>query len=403
MKLSPPTRPSEPLTASGVTPPAVLLGPATRTGRDRPKFGVLQWFLLLVVVPTLALGAYYAFVAAPIYESEARFLVRNRGGGGGAESGGGGRGAGMAGAFTSARPGAEESRAMIAYLDSPAGMRALQREIDFVALWRTPEADALARLWWETPQVEWLLWYFRRRVIVELDVETSVLKLRVQAFRPEDARVLAQQVLVVSEGLINTLNDRTIADTLRVAQEDVAQAEARVLAAREALIAFREREQAFDPQASAGGAMATIGGLTTALTQARTDLAERSNFMRPDNPQLQALQNRIAALTAQIAAERQRVTRGDEALTQLVAGYERLELVRAMADRQLVSATTSLETARTDALRQHVFITRISDPHLPEYALYPRGIFNTFTVFVSLSVLFGIAWLLVVSAREHAH
>jgi capsular polysaccharide transport system permease protein len=224
----------------------------------------------------------------------------------------------------------------------------------------------------------------------------------VQAFRPGDAQLLARQVLDISEGLVNRLNERTIADTLRVAQRDVEEAEKRVLAAREAVIAFRERESAFDPAATAGGAVATITALTGALTQARTELNERRVFMRPDNPQLQVIQNRITTLEAQIATERHRVTRGDEALTQQVAAYERLELERQMADRQLASSVSSLEAARSDTLRQHVFITRISDPYLPEYALYPRGVFNTFTLFVSLSVLFGIGWLLVVSAREHA-
>ena len=310
--------------------------------------------------------------------------------------------AALASAFMGGRTSGEESRAMIAYLDSPAALAALQREIDLVSLWRVPEADELAKLWWDKPQIEWLLWYFRRRVLVELDSETNVLKLHVQAFRPQDAQRLAQQILTVSEGLVNMLNDRTIADTLRVAQEDLSNAERRVAAAREAVIAFREREAAFDPQAAAGGAVATIASLTSALTQARTELAERRVFMRPDNPQLQLIQNRISTLEAQVATERQRVTRGDEALTQQVASYERLELERQLADRQIASAMASLEAARTDAMRQHVFITRISDPYLPEYAMYPRGVFNTFTVLVSLSVLFGIGWLLVVSAREHA-
>lgn len=370
--------------------------------------GAWHWYMLMVLLPTLLLGGYYAFVASNIYESEARFLVRSRGGSGGSGGSdmgavaGGGRSAALASAFMGGRTSGEESRAMIAYLDSPAALAALQREIDLVSLWRVPEADELAKLWWDKPQIEWLLWYFRRRVLVELDSETNVLKLHVQAFRPQDAQRLAQQILTVSEGLVNMLNDRTIADTLRVAQEDLSNAERRVAAAREAVIAFREREAAFDPQAAAGGAVATIASLTSALTQARTELAERRVFMRPDNPQLQLIQNRISTLEAQVATERQRVTRGDEALTQQVASYERLELERQLADRQIASAMASLEAARTDAMRQHVFITRISDPYLPEYAMYPRGVFNTFTVLVSLSVLFGIGWLLVVSAREHA-
>jgi capsular polysaccharide transport system permease protein len=367
--------------------------------------GVRHWFALLVLLPTLIVGAYYVFYAANIYESEARFLVRNRGGGGG---GGGaldalsGRSGGMA-ALTGARPAMEEARAVGAWITSHAAVTTIRADMDIVDIWRRPEADAIAELWWAEPQLEWLTWYFRRRVLVHLDPETGVMQLRVHAFRPGDAHALAQEVLRRSEELVNTFSARSIGDTLRVAQEDVNKAERRVIAAREALIAFREREQAFDPGSTAAGAVATITQLQAALAQARTEYEERRRFMRPDNPQLQVLQNRVAALQQQIATERSRVTRGDEALTQQVAAYERLELERMMADRELGSAVSSLENARSEALRQQVFVMRVAEPQLPEYPLYPRATFNTLTVFVSLSVLFGIGWLLVVSAREHAN
>ncbi|WP_372621523.1 capsule biosynthesis protein [Falsiroseomonas sp.] len=406
MKLSPPTRPSEPLAASGISPQAATRPDRPKPGRRRRRIGARWWFVLLVVLPTLLTAGYYAGFAANIYESEARFQVRNRSGGsGGAMDMGGGRIAAMASALggVSARPSSEESQAVSAWIDSHAAITALQREIDLVELWRRPEADPIARLWWEEPQLEWLLWYFRRRVEVVFDAETGVMTLRAHAFRPDDAQMLAQQVLRLSEELVNTLSARTVGDAVRVAQEDVAKAERRVIAAREALIAFREREQAFDPTRSATGAVDNIGRLESLLAQTRAELQERRAFMRADNPQVQVLANRIAALQEQIATERGRMTRGSEAVTQQVAGFERLELERQLADRELASTTASLEAARTDALRQQVFILRVADPQLPEWALYPRATFNTLTVFVSLSVLFGVGWLLIVSAREHAN
>jgi capsular polysaccharide transport system permease protein len=402
MKLSPPTRPSEPLAASGIAPPA----PKRRqAAKRRKRMGIGAWFALLVVLPTLLVSGYYVYYAANLYESEARFQVRNRGGSsGGPVDLGGGRLAAMAGALTgTARPASEESQAVAAWIASHAAVTELRREIDLVELWRRPEADMLSKLWWEEPQLEWLLWYFRRRVAVSFDPETGVMTLRVHAFRAEDAQMLADQVLRRSEELVNMLTQRAIGDALRVAHEDVAKAERRVTAAREALIAFREREQAFDPQRSATGAQDNIARLEAQLAQSRAELQERRSFMRADNPQIQVLNNRIAALQQQVATERGRVTRGDERLTQQVAGFERLELERQLADRELASATTSLEATRSDALRQQVFLVRVADPQLPEWPLYPRATFNTITVFISLSVLFGIGWLLVVSAREHAN
>jgi capsular polysaccharide transport system permease protein len=400
MKLSPPTRPSEALASRG----APLVGAPAGRGRDAKRtLSMRNWFLLLVLLPTLAVGVYFYGFATNIYESEARFVVRNRGSGNAnpmADIAGASR---MASLFPSARTGGEEGRAVVAYVDSHAAVAALKGSLDIIELWRRPEVDLVSRLWWEQPQAEWLLWYFRRRVRMVVDPDTGVMILRAQAFRPEDAQALSTALLALSERLVNTLTERTIADGLRSGQEDLTRAEARMAAAREALIAFREREQAFDPARAAAGAVETIGRLEGALAQARTELQERQAFMRPDNPQIQLLRNRIEALQAQIAAERGRMTRGGEAMTQQVASYERLELERLLADRQLASATASLEAARTEAIRQQTFVLRVAEPHLPEAALYPRAAYNTLTVFVSLAMLFGVGWLLIVSAREHAN
>jgi len=401
MKLSPPTRPSEALASRG----APLVGAPAGRGRGAKRtLGMRNWFLLLVLLPTLAVGVYFYGFAAHIYESEARFVVRNRGSGQANPIADMAAGASrMASLFPSARTGGEEGRAVVAYVDSHAAVAALKGSLDIIALWRRPEVDVISRLWWEEPEAEWLLWYFRRRVRMVVDPDTGVMILRAQAFRPEDAQTLSTALLTLSERLVNTLTERTIADGLRSGQEDLARAEARMAAAREALIAFREREQAFDPARAAAGAVETIGRLEGALAQARTELQERQAFMRPDNPQVQVLRNRIEALQAQIAAERGRMTRGGEAMTQQVASYERLELERLLADRQLASATASLEAGRTEAIRQQTFVLRVAEPHLPEAALYPRAAYNTLTVFVSLAMLFGVGWLLIVSAREHAN
>jgi capsular polysaccharide transport system ATP-binding protein len=83
-------------------------------------------------------------------------------------------------------------------------------------------------------------------------------------------------------------------------------------------------------------------------------------------------------------------------------GDARFMLERDFADRQLASAVASLETARVEAQRQQVFVSRVVEPNLPDYPLYPRRIMNVLGIFVGLSVAYGIAWLLIAGMREHA-
>ncbi|MFM7419153.1 MAG: capsule biosynthesis protein, partial [Alphaproteobacteria bacterium] len=149
------------------------------------------------------------------------------------------------------------------------------------------------------------------------------------------------------------------------------------------------------------------GQLEVALAQARAELTERLKFMRPDNPALQVTRNRIEALERQISSERTRHTEttvdGEGAvLARQLASFERLMLEREFADKQLASATASLETARLEAQRQQLFLSRIVEPNLAVYPLYPRKLTNVASIIVGLTIAYGIGWLLIVGMREHA-
>jgi len=365
----------------------------------RLVLGRMHWFALLVLLPTLLVGTYYVIIAADLYESEARYLVRGRAAPSVPGAAAGFMGGGAAAAL---RSGADEMRAVNDFILSNDAVSGLRRQLDLVSIWRRPEADILAQLWWSEPEAERLRRYYRRRVTVAFDIETNIATLRVQAFRPGDARDIAEQLLLLSESLVNRFSARTAADGIRAAREEVEIAETRVVAARTALTTFREREQALDPAREAVAALEGITRLEAALSQSRAEMQERRAFMRPDNPQMQVLTNRIAALIAQIAVERARLTQGDENITQRLSTFERLQLEREFADRQLVSATSSLENARADAQRQQIFLLRVVEPNLAERALYPLGFFTTMSVLIALSLVFAIGWLMVAGAREHA-
>ncbi len=406
MKLSPPIRPSESLPASAPMESRGMPGRATRPPARKagwwvPRTG-LHWYSLLVLLPSLLVGLYYALWAADLYQSEAQFLVRGRASSSGsaglgsivASIGGGGGG--------SMRPGMEEANAVTAFIGSLDAIGGLRQRLDLIGIWRRPESDAVSRLWYAEPEAERLQRYYRRRVTIDYDIETNISTLRAQAYRARDARDIVDALMTMSEDLVNRMTTRTQEDTLRVARGEVVIAERRVMAAREAVVAFREREQSLDPGRSAAAAIDSLSHLQGLLAQARAELQEKRAFMRPDNPQIQLLNNRIAALGAQIGVERARVTSGDETMTQQLAGYERLQLERDFAERALTSAISSLETARAETQRQQIFLLRVVEPNMAERALFPRATFNTVTVLIGLSILYGIGWLLIAGAREHA-
>ncbi len=399
MKLSPPITLSE----AGARPLSLSDEPEPPPAPWYAKFWRRPFFLL-VIVPSLMAALYFYAIAAPQYVSEARFVVSSRGSDGGAQaamrgmaaSAFGGLGGGMA---------SSETNSVRDFLTSLDAVMEANAKLDLVGLWQRPEADLLARLWNTEPEL--LARYYSRLVTVSLDPTTGVTTLRVRSFRPEDSKALAEALLASAETLINRLSERSRNETLRVARQEMEISERRVQESRVALVRFREQEQELDSAGAVQAAVTLRGQMETALAQARAELTERLNFMRPDNPALQATRNRIEALERQIAAERTRhtgTTLGSEGavLARQLATYERLMLEREFADKQLASATASLENARLEAQRQQLFLSRIVEPNLAVYALYPRKFVNVASILVGLTIFYGIGWLLIVGMREHA-
>ena len=400
MKLSPP-----------ITLSDVADGPKGRSQEPRRQPWFIRiWrkpFFLLVILPSLLVAGYLYGIAAPQYVSEARFVVSSRGGG----TDIGAQIAGMRGIAGAALGGfgggaaSSEATSIRDFLTSLDAVMQAHSRLDLVSLWQRPEADPIARLWRSEPEL--LARYFNAMVSISLDPMTNVTTLRVRSFRPEDSKALTEELLHSAEALVNRLSERARNATLQIAHQEAEGAERRVQESRAALVRFREQEKELDSAGAVQSAVALRGQLEAMLAQSRAELTERLKFMQPDNPALQATRNRIEALERQIIAERSRHTDGSPAsgegvLSRQLAAFERLMLEREFADRQLASATASLESARVEAQRQQIFLSRIAEPNLAVYPLYPRKLTNLASIFIGLAIAYGIGWLLIVGMREHA-
>lgn len=391
MKLSPPTTrfegtgPSPEATWSEASP----LAPPRRRRRSFLRHPFFWW----VIAPTLIVAAYFYGFAANQYVSESRFVVRGRSEAPAANLGSALASAGLGSQTTDAQTVRE-------FLISHDAARRLNERLPLVDLFSRPEADRWARIWYSEP--ERIRRYLNAMVSVSHESSVGIMTVRVRSFRPEDSRAINHELLNLGEALVNRLSERTREDALNVARNEVNVAERRVIASRDALTAFREREQSLDATGQMRGAVERLSVMESALAAARTELQERSQFMRPDSPTLVTTSNRIRALERQIIDERTRNTSSGVGVSQQLAGFERLMLEREFADRQLASATVSLEYARMESQRQQLYLARVVEPNLPVYALYPRKLVDVLSVFAGLCVAYGIGWLLVAGLREHA-
>jgi capsular polysaccharide transport system permease protein len=374
-------------------------------GRTRPRvaglFGQLFrslniWLWAIVGLPTLVAGVYYFAIASDLYLSEAKFIVRSP-----KQVQTSTLGALLQ--TTGLGRAADDTAAVQDFIMSRDAVRKLEHQDDLRAIFGRPEGDSVARFpgILRRSDFEALFRRYDHFVSVETDNSTGVTSLQVKAFRPEDAQKVASALLTYSEQLINELNERSRRDAVETAQREVDRAQERIARIQSQLTAYRVQQKMLDPKATSAGVLELIGQMNGTLATSRTLLAELLKDS-PNSPQIPLVKTRIASLEQLITEERAKLSGENNSVVTTLTEYERLTLERELAEKALASAFASLEAARIDAQRQQLYLEPIAQPNLPDYPLYPKRVASFTMVLVSCLVVYGIVWLLVVSAREHA-
>ncbi len=355
-------------------------------------------WLLLVIVPTVLAFIYFLLLASPMYVSNASFAIRSA-------NASSSSGMDIASVFlkTSGSTG-NDTYILNDYIQSLDIAQDIDRELGIVAHYSSHDHDIISRLWSHPTQNE-LARYWRWAVVPQLNVDTGIISLEVKAYTPQMAQQITEAVLSRSEALVNAMNKRAQSDAVALASKEVQRAEERVRNAQSSMREFRDAHNLIDPKVTAEGLQGLVTGLEAEATTLRTQISEARSYMKADAPLIKSLTQRLAAVEKQLDEEKLRVagqnsTQGN--LNSLVAAYEDLTIEAEFAQKQLVSAMTSLEQARIQQMAQSRYVVAYQQPTLPDESLYPRPFLFTLYVFAGLLLLMGIVSLVWASIREHA-
>jgi len=365
--------------------------------RIRQLFGSLNiWFWAIVGLPTLVAGVYYFALASDLYLSEAKFIVRSPKQVQTSTIGALIQSTGLARAV-------DDTAVVEDFIMSRDAVRKLEQRNDLRAIFGRPEGDFVTRFpgILQRSDFEALFRRYDHFVSVETDRTSGVTALRVKAYRPEDAQTIATALLNYSEQLVNELNERARTDAVSTAEHEVDRAQAQISRIQDQLTAYRVKQNMLDPKSASTGVLELIGQMRAAQATARQQLGELLKNS-PNSPQVPVVQTRIDSLDKLITEERAKLSGETNSVVLTLTEYERLTLDRELAEKALASAFTSLEAARLEAQRQQLYIEIIAEPNLADYPLYPKRAISFGMVLVSCLLAYGIAWLLVISAREHA-
>ena len=391
----PPTIPSPPVMSDLVLTARPVV---TTLGKINSRLSpAMKALLLAVLLPTFLSLLYFGLWASPMYIAEARFAVR------GAETSGGASGLAALLLPSGASVGAD-AHIVAEYIQSPDIMEAIDGDIGIFRHFSSREHDIISRLAADATRDERLS-FWQWAVKPSFDPETGIIALSVKAYDPSTAQKLAEAVLARSEALVNAMSRRAQDDAIALAMTEVKTAEQRVSAAQEAMRAFRDRSGMLDPASTAGGLQGIVSQLEGEAVKVRAEIAEASTYMSKDAPALVGLRARLEAVEKQLASEKLRLA-GEAArkdsLTSFAGEYEALQTESEFARQQLVSAMTSLETARVKAEAKSRYVEAFQIPVLPDESLYPRPFLFTAYVLVGALVLAGLCSLIIAAVREHA-
>ncbi|CAM3747545.1 sugar ABC transporter [Bordetella flabilis] len=213
---------------------------------------------------------------------------------------------------------------------------------------------------------------YQASVEVSFNVLEQIDVLRVSAFSPEDAAILSKALIGLAEDFVSRMNEKGVADKLKVSEEAVRRAERKALEARDALTAWRTAHGNIDPTASVAMLLNLSSQLEGELSNAQINLDKLRALGNKDHPMLKPAQMQVAALQKRIVAVRRRLSGEGNTEAKQLKSYEALRNAQAFADSNLTLAQQSYQQAMVDALRLQRYLSIIAQPVPTDQPSSPR-------------------------------
>ena len=369
------------------TPPPVVIRPLAKKAKTRKRhWGVVLSFLLLVLAPTLATAWYLYERASDQFSSTVAFTVRSEDVSSATD---------LLGGLGKTLGGSSSGDADILYefIRSQSLVRAVDKQLDLRSLYA--ENRDIDPIFAFDPDgtIEDLLAYWQRMVRISYDANSGLMELRVLAFDPDEAKLVAETIFEESTQMINALSAIAREDATRYARDDLNLAVTRLKEAREALTAFRIANEIVDPTADIQGQMGLLNTLQAQQAEALIEYDLLLSSTREDDPRLNQAERRVEVIEARILDERRKfggggAREGEESYATTIAGYERLTIEREIAEQSYAVTLNAFDGARAEANRQSRYLAAYIQPTRAERAEFPNK-----PLLIGIIALFGfLTW-----------
>lgn len=285
------------------------------------------------------------------------------------------------------------SRDMLAHLD---------QAIDLRSHFSSSEWDWWSRMSSSSTEEEFLE-YYHSRVLLELDPESSILTITAQAYTAEYSQLLVSEIIKESESFINQISQRIAGEEVSFVENELNRAREGLSSARTNIVTFQNDNNLLSPEVTSTALQTAVNALEAEKITLETQAKTLASYLNANASELVALRDRITAVDEQLQIERTRLAGSDddEKLNDLTARFQELELELQFAQDIYKTALVSLEQARVEAYRKLKHLVVVQQPTVADEALYPRKAYNLATLFVVLSLAYGILIMIIATIQEH--
>ena len=343
--------------------------------RRRRKLALLFSRLsAFVFIPTILAGWYYFVIATPMYATHTEFLILQADGGGGG---------GMRGLLPSNYATSQDSIAVQSYLTSKDAMLRLDKTFGYKAHFSSDQIDPIQRLAPDASNEDAHKLY-KKNVKIGYDPTEGVVRMEVIAADPQVAYQYSAALVKFAEERVDELSRQKREDTLRLADERLAEAKAERRAAQETLIRLQETE-GVDPAEQLTVLRQQIASYEAELLEKELQLAALLDNPRPNRAKVEGARGDVRRLTALLETLNARMTEESDGQDSLAARSAKVLIAQAdlqSADLFLQSALESAKAAESEASKQVRYLTVPVQPIAAEEASYPRAFENTVLAFL---------------------
>ncbi|TLM79998.1 hypothetical protein ACONUD_01090 [Microbulbifer harenosus] len=371
---------------------------AAGDGRKPAWIKRLSGATAFVLLPLLAVSAYYLFWVSDRYVSTTQLIVKDNS-----------SNQGMSSSLGFLVPGMgsdnQDAFLVVNYIQSLDMALYLDDTLKLAEYYKSDQYDVFSRLAADASQEDYLE-YYRSHIAIGHDETSGIITIEVQAFEPEFARQLVDTVVRKSEDFVNAISNQLADKQVSFVRSEMELAQAKLRTSKQNILDFQNRNNVVSPEELTKGISAIIQGLEATLAEQRAKLTAAKTYLHSDSSQVVSLQAEINSIEQQIEAEKVRLVGvskegGEERLNSLNAHFQNLQLDLQFAMDAYQASLTALETARMEASGRLKHLMVISQPSVAEEAEYPHKLYNLASLAVILLLLYGIGRMLVASIRDH--